>query len=382
MNKNSISGQDISLSLLKNLNPDQQCDIQISRALNDPEWDSFLASTSGGHHVQSSMWAQVKAKINWKVSRIVVKEQGQIIGGAQLLIRKLAPLTSVVYLSKGPVLGFSSLPLFERIVRQVIEIAQKNNALLLAVQPPGNRQDVASQLLQMGFESSQLELAPVASIRLDLCPSLDQIVANMKRQTRQNIRRGVRSGLVVRDGIESDLDTFYEFHRATSRRQGFEPYAKEYYAEMWRIFEPHGYIHLFVAEYESKPITGLLVIPFGDTVIAKILGWSGDHPDLRPNDAVFWNAIQWSKLNDYRYFDFEGIDQSGARAILAGEALPAELQHSPDFLKLGYGGQVVLYPPAFEMIRNPLARWVYKKISPTVGGESWGSRIFDILRKR
>lgn len=357
-------------------------EFQITESLNDPEWDAFLVNTPGGHHVQSSLWAQIKAGTSWKVTRIVAKKQGQIVGGAQLLIRKMGPLFSIVYLSKGPVVGIPNLSLIDAIIHRAIRVAKMNHALLFAVQPPSNGSEIAKQLPQLGFETSQLELAPIASLLLDLSPSLDQLVADMKRQTRQNIRRGEKDGLIVRDGTEADLDEFYEFHRATSQRQGFDPYAKEYYVQMWHLFEPRRYIKLLIAEYEGKPITGLLLIPFGDTVIAKILGWSGEYPDLRPNDAVFWNAIKWSKSNGYRYFDFEGIDKKGAQAILNGESLPDELRHSPDFFKLGYGGKVILYPQAFEVIWNPVARWAYKKMSPTVGGGSWGSRIMDKLRKR
>ncbi len=357
-------------------------EFQVSQALEDSEWDAFLARTPGGHHVQSSMWARVKAGTRWDTIRLVARQEGQIIGGAQLLIRHMAPLASIVYLSKGPATGVPDLSLTEAIVHKSIEIAKQKKALLFAIQPPNNGIELGANLPQWGFEACDLELAPVASLVLDLSPSLDQLLANMKRQTRQNIRRGEQGGLIVRDGSEVDFDEFYEFHRATSQRQGFEPYAKAYYLDMWRAFRPGGLIKLFIAEIEGKRVTGLLLIPFGDTVIAKILGWSGEHPELRPNDAVFWHAIKWSKESGFQYFDFEGIDKKGAQAVLAGESLPAELQHSPDFFKMGYGGQVVLYPPAFEMIPNPIARRIYKAMSPTVGGETWGSRLMDRLRKR
>jgi lipid II:glycine glycyltransferase (peptidoglycan interpeptide bridge formation enzyme) len=136
-----------------------------------------------------------------------------------------------------------------------------------------------------------------------------------------------------------------------------------------------------MAEFNQVPISSLLVIPFGNTVIAKILGWSGEYSNLRPNDAIFWCAIRWSKLHGYRYFDLEGIDIGGAKAILAGNSLPEFLQHSPDFLKLGFGGQVVLYPPAYDMVYNPVFRWIYHKASPKVGGHSIPSQVMDRLRK-
>jgi lipid II:glycine glycyltransferase (peptidoglycan interpeptide bridge formation enzyme) len=356
-------------------------DIHVSEMMIDPVWDSFLANTPGGHHVQSSLWARVKALNHWKVSRIIARAGEEIVGGAQLLIRPLPLQNSVVYVSKGPIVFEQNIELIRKILQKVISVARKFRVQLLALQPPGNSMKIDVLLSQLGFSPSALELAPVASLLLDLSIPIDQILKNMKRQTRQNIRRGEGAGLTVRMADEKDLDIFYEFHKLTGQRQGFNPYPKEYYLHMWRTFAPQGFIRLLMAEYDGSPISGLLLITFGDTVIAKILGWSGRHPDLRPNDALFWNAIQWSKLQGFHYFDFEGINVNGAKTILAGQSLPSELQHSPDFLKLGYGGQVVLYPAAFEMLPNPLVNWVYKKASPTIEGDSFVSHLVDRLRK-
>ncbi len=354
--------------------------LQVSSNLEDSEWDSFLKQ-NGGHHVQSSMWAQVKSLNHWKPIRIIARAGERIIGGAQILHKSFTIFAGLAYLTKGPVVVGNDIELAQTLLARATQICSQRHVLLFAIQPANDGYALASRLTQCGFEPSALELAPVASLVLDLTPPLETILADMKRQTRQNIRRGEQAGINVREGGANDLDAFYEFHAATSKRQGFPPYTKQYYERMREVFEPRGHFKLFMAEWNREKISSLLVIPFGDMVIAKILGWSGAHPDLRPNDSLFWHVIQWSKANGYRTFDFEGIDVNGAQAMLAGLPLPESLQHSPDFFKLGYGGQVTLFPAAFEMIPNPLIQWAYKKVSPTVGGTSTASRIMDRLRK-
>jgi vancomycin resistance protein VanK len=186
----------------------------------------------------------------------------------------------------------------------------------------------------------------------------------------------------VREGNAADLDVFYRLHIVTAHRQRFTPYPLKYFRKLWDVFEPHHHIGLFLAEHHGVPISALLIIPFGNTVIAKILGWSGEYSQLKPNDAVFWHAIRWSKLHGFQYFDFEGVELQAAKAILAGGSLPESLQHSPDFLKMGFGGRVVLYPLAYDTVHNRVFRWIYKKASPKVGGRSAPSQLMDRLRKR
>jgi lipid II:glycine glycyltransferase (peptidoglycan interpeptide bridge formation enzyme) len=311
----------------------------------------------------------------------MTESDGCIVAGAQLLIRSFTPLFQVAYLTKGPVLSNDDPALAEEIIRYAIQVNRENHAQILVIQPPNTDTITSSVLSKYGFCSSSLELAPVASIVIDLAPNESELLGKMRRQTRQNIQRSEREGITVRDGSVDDLNTFYRLHIASSRRQKFPVYPLKYFQKLWDVFQPHGFLRIFIAEYNHVPVSTLLTIPFGNTVIAKFLGWSGEYPQFRPNDAVFWHAICWSKRNGYRYFDFDGINVEGAKAILADESLPESLKHSPDFLKLGFGGRVVLYPPAYDTVYNPILHWIYKKASPEVGGRSIPSQVMDRLRK-
>ena len=62
---------------------------RVSYESDDPAWDAFLAATPGGDHLQTSLWAQVKAPFGWRAARVVVTRDDRIVGGVQLLIRPL-----------------------------------------------------------------------------------------------------------------------------------------------------------------------------------------------------------------------------------------------------------------------------------------------------
>ncbi|MBM3134396.1 MAG: peptidoglycan bridge formation glycyltransferase FemA/FemB family protein [Chloroflexi bacterium] len=357
-------------------------EVKTSDEIQDHEWDAFVARVPGGHHVQTSLWGQVKALLGWRVARVVVTRQGRIMAGAQLLIRPAPLVGAVAYLTKGPVCLAEDVGLAELVLDEICRLSRAHHVQLLAIQPPNNGQAMISLLSPRGFRPSSLELAPTATILIDVTPDLDDILAQMKRQTRQNIHRSERQGISVHEGTERDLDTFYDLYVATSQRQEFSVHPAEYYIRMWQVFAPHGYIKLLLAKHGAEAVSALLIMPFGNTVIAKRLGWSGHYADRRPNEAVFWSAIQWAKSQGYSFFDFEGIDPMRARAVLRGESLPESFHHSPDFFKLGFGGQVVLYPEAYDQVYNPILRWAHRKAAPRIGGKSVASRLMDSLRKR
>jgi lipid II:glycine glycyltransferase (peptidoglycan interpeptide bridge formation enzyme) len=356
--------------------------IRVSQQADDPEWDSFLANCPSGQHVQTSLWSQVKSTLGYRPLRLVGHKQGRIVAGGQILVRQLFPFAAIAYMTKGPVFLQDDLPLKEVFLNKLKEVVGPYHIRLLAVQPATESKEFASLLARNGFQPGWLELAPTATILLDLNPQLEQILAKMKRQTRQNIRRSEREGITIREGTQSDLPAFYRLHLATSQRQKFTPYSERYFTCMWQILAPHGYIHMIIAEFGGEPVSALLLVPFGDAVVAKILGWSGRHAERRPNDAVFWASIQWAKTHGYRCFDFEGIDRRGAEIMVNGQPLPEELQHTPDFFKLGYGGQVALLPKSFDLITNPLLRWPYRKVFGKTDRGIAANKLIDRIRRR
>jgi hypothetical protein len=66
-----------------------------SRAFEDQEWDSFLVETPGGHHVQTSLWAQVKATVGMQAIRVLATGDGHLVGGGQVLMSRV-PIIGVV----------------------------------------------------------------------------------------------------------------------------------------------------------------------------------------------------------------------------------------------------------------------------------------------
>ncbi len=355
-------------------------EIRVSQDCEDPIWDTFLARAPGGHHVQSSLWAQVKAVLGWRTARIVVMHGKEIAAGAQILMRSLPLVGTIGYVPKGPLLASDDPVLVQLVLDELRQIAKSHRIQFLAVQPPNNGEAFTRQLPDQGFQPASIELVPTATVLIELEKDLDTILADMSRKTRYNVRVGERKGITVREGTESDLSTYYRMVIETSQRQGFSPYPEEYFREMWRVLSPHGYIRLFLAEYESEVVSAQLAIPFGDTMINKLSVWSGRHGNRRPNEALQWAAIQWAKSNGYRYYDFEGIKTEAARAELRNEPLSDAFKQTVTSFKLGFGGEVTLFPGAYTYIYNPVLRSGFDAIFPTIANSQAVKTMLHRLR--
>lgn len=356
--------------------------VHVSHEPEASEWDSFLAATHGGHHVQTSLWAQVKAIQGWHPVRVMVRQREHIVAGAQILIRPLPLVGAIGYISKGPLIAVDDPLLAQLMIDELLKVAKAQRIQYLIVQPPDNGTTLAQQLHASGFRSSSHNIAPVATVLLDLSQDLEEILAQMKIKTRQNIRRGQRQGMIVREGTERDLSTYYRLLVATGQRQNFSVYPEEYFLRMWRVLRPHGYLQMFVAEYEGEVVSAQLVVPFGDTVINKLSVWSGRHGNRRPNELLQWTTIVWAKTQGYRYYDFEGISPKAASAVLQGRPLPDSMAQTVTSFKLGFGGQVVVYPGAYDYVCNPVLRWAYTTLFPNRTNASAVKKLRKRFRMR
>jgi peptidoglycan pentaglycine glycine transferase (the first glycine) len=219
-------------------------EVNISTSSEDIMWDKFVTDCPGGHHVQTSLWSQVKAILGWDVIRITLTDKDEIVAGAQMLTNYFPILGKAGYITKGPLCRDQNPELVNSIIDQVISLCKVNHLRFLAVQAPNKGSYIETLLAMRKFRESKLELAPRASILLDLTKGEDGILSEVKRQTRQNIRRSIREGIHIREGSKSDIETFYDLHLLTSKRQNFLPYPKKYFERMWEILSPGNHIQL------------------------------------------------------------------------------------------------------------------------------------------
>jgi peptidoglycan pentaglycine glycine transferase (the first glycine) len=348
-------------------------DLRVSSALRDPDWDRFLSAAPGGHHLQSSYWGAVKAVLGWRVVRVLAVRDGRLCGGAQLLLRRLPAVGSIGYVALGPVLDRADPVLRERMIDGVLTAARDDRTLLLVVQPPAGLEQTAADLLTRGFGRAGywVEPYPTTTVVSDLSGTEESLLAAMKPKTRYNIRLAQRRGVRVREGDDRDVATFHGLLTMTGQRQGFAVPSREYFAALMRIMAPDGHAKLFVAESDGRPLSAALVIPFGRTVSYKRGAWSGADGHLHPNELLHWTAMRWAKHNGYRYYDFEGIDPPATSAA-----------RSVSEFKLGFGGEVVRSPGAYERIANPALRGGYRLLAPVLLESAAVRRVLDAVRTR
>ena len=142
----------------------------------DDEWDDFLNWCPGGHHLQSSLWAQVKRRQRWRAVRVRATKGNDIVGGAQMLYRPLGFSGALCFVPKGPIIATRHQDAAPALIDYLLERARSLRIKQIYMEPPLCMSWLEPKLKESGFAPSPLRLSAKTTTVVDLnsrrrCPS-------------------------------------------------------------------------------------------------------------------------------------------------------------------------------------------------------------------
>lgn len=262
-------------------------------------------------------------------------------GHAQMLVR-CARRGRYLEIPCGPLLDWSDRKLVEEAFQRIRELARREHCGFVRVRPQLAKNAENLQILtDLGLKKAPMHLAAEHTVMIDLTKSTEQLLADMRRQTRYDVRRSAKQGIKV--DVNRGEAIFREFHAAqvkTARRQGFIPPSLETLLAARRAFGDN--IAIYTARTaENEPIAYGMIIHVGE---------EGDYYEAASTDlnrrlpgayALLWQAMQGLKKAGIKRFNLWGI---------APEGQPHHRYAGVTTFKTGFGGKIVEFVPAHDLV--------------------------------
>jgi peptidoglycan pentaglycine glycine transferase (the first glycine) len=370
------------------------------------EWNELIASLPISHLLQTWEWSQVKAKYGWQAMPFVWYEResknGQVVSvdnhqfkAAAMVLKRSFPIGGfakrmcVLYIPKGPLMDWNDTALRKRVLEDLQEYAKHEGAIFVKADPdvalgtgiPGADaaveyaagSAVKSELMQRGWIFSHDQIQFRNTVLIDLKPSEDELLAQMKQKTRYNLRLAQKKGVTVRPGKVEDLPLLYHMYAETSVRDGFLIRGEDYYQTVWRTFDSPAFVthssmmpfhEALVAEFDNQPVAAISVFYFAGQAI-YLFGMSRDqHREKMPNHLLQWEGMRRAKALGCKIYNLWGA--------------PNEFDESDGLwgvfrFKQGLGGYVLRTIGAWDFIPSP---WLYRLYTQTL------PRVMDVMRRR
>ena len=241
----------------------------------------------------------------------------------------------------GPLVDWGDKETVGAVFSKIAEIGKREKCVFVRVRPQLTASAEHLKLLEeLGLKKSPMHLAAEHTVMIDLSSSEEGLLAKMRRQTRYEVRRAEKLGIVVEKGNSEEL--FREFHEVqmrTAKRQGFVPPDLATLMAERAAFGEN--IQIYVARTEGEAIAYGLIIRGGK---------EGDYYEAASTDlnrklpgayALLWQAMKDLKKDGYERFNLWGIAPAGQ---------PNHRYAGVTTFKTGFGGDIVEFVPAHDLV--------------------------------
>lgn len=278
----------------------------LIRPLDNKERATYNAVVK--HPLQTWEWGDFRRKTGVEVERFGIFDGNKMTGGIQVTFHPIPRLPYTVgYFPKGAMPDQDQLHALK-------DLAMRKKALFIKLEP-----NVASAVgAPSGHESIRKFLQEHDAIPgrplftkytfiLDLTPTEETLMVNMKPKTRYNVHLAERRGVeIVQDDSDAALDEYLRILKETTTRQAFYAHGPEYFKTMWETLKPTGMMHIFRATFEGKTLVSWIVFVHNNVLYYPYGASSNENREVMASNLMMWRVIQFGKKLGCTSFDMWG----------------------------------------------------------------------------
>ncbi len=312
-------------------------------------WQKIVKNFPEANFLQSPEYGRMNELLGEKV--ITADLQGKNGGfGHALMIVRDAKRGRYLEIPCGPLINWEDAKVRTEVMRKIHETARAEKCVFVRIRPQLIATEKNTRILtDLGLRKAPMHLAAEHTVIIDLTPTEEKLLANMRRQTRYEVRRAKKLGITVsRDNSEAIFREFHQVQAETAKRQGFVPPSLEVLLAEREAFGEN--IWIYVAKTaEGEPVAYGLIIKNGR---------EGDYYEAASTDlnrklpgayALLWQAMRDLKKDSVERFNLWGI---------APKNQPNHRYAGVTTFKTGFGGEMIEYVAAHDLV---ISRFGYLK---------------------
>jgi lipid II:glycine glycyltransferase (peptidoglycan interpeptide bridge formation enzyme) len=341
----------------------------IKEIKNKNVWEDFLLGREEKTFLQSWNWGEfqkmmVSASVG-KIWRLGIYDNSKLVSVALIVKTKakrgtflLVPHAPSVAKEDGPKVKYEAL---KTLLEELKKIAKKENCSFIRVSPIWERNEENSQIFKkLGFRKAPIHTHPEATWKLDISPSEEELLSQMRKTTRYLIRQAQKN-----DDIEisqsskiEDIKIFNKLYQEVVKTQHFIPFSLDYLKNEFSAFKSDEQISLFFGRYQGEIIASAFVLFWSKIGFYHHAALSSKERKIPIAYLLQWEAIKEAKRRGCKLYDFWGY--------VNPKKYPKHPWAGPTLFKMGFGGSPHFYVKTRDL---PLSL------------KYWPTYLFEKIRK-
>ncbi len=319
--------------------------IQIKTIESKTQWEDFALSQPQVNFLSSYNWGEFNSNMGKKIYRLGIFDN-QTLVGVCLVVKETAKRGNYLTIAGGPIINWQDSS-FTTLVAHLKKIAKRENCWFIRIRPqilnnPQNQRLFKSH----GFMHSPMHLSADLTLQLDTTQPSEQILAQMRKNTRYEIKKSQKLGIQVKKSTDpKDIKEFNNHQQALAKKHHFVPFSEKFLTTQFQSFVQDDQVILFHSYLENKLLASAFVIYYGQEAVYHYGISTPDNHHLPGAYATLWAAILEAQERHYTRFNFWGI---------APADQPNHRFWGVRVFKTGFGGEEVAYLPSQDLPTSPL----------------------------
>lgn len=307
-------------------------------------WEEFLSQHPEANFLQSWNWGQFHETLNHKIYRSGFLEEDTLVG-VMLSVVENAKRGKYLTVPGGPIIDWKNKKLVTQFTEEIKKIAKEEGCVFIRVRPQLKSDDFSKNLFkELGFKNAPMHLHAELTSQLDINPTEEELLANMRKATRYEIKKAKNLGIKIETTSDTKtIQEFYDLQLQTAKRQKFVPFSFKFLSEQFKIFLENNQAILYSAKFENKLLAQAFIIFYGAEAAYHYGASTGDGRKYPGAYLIQWEAIKEAKRRGMTRYNFWGVSPEGDNDHrFSGLSL----------FKRGFGGVDFEYLHAQDLIIN------------------------------
>lgn len=319
---------------------EEEDNINISEIRNVNEWENFNLQNPYPSYFQSWYWGEALRNAGYRIIRLGVFRQNKLISIAQVVVI-YATRGNFYHIRQGPVFTRFNFGILNKFIKYLKKRSKKDKVSFIRISPLL----VFDQKIEEAFKKEEFILSPlhlqdgVNRWVLDLSPSVNQLLSDMRKTTRYLIKKGEKEGIQVKKEIYN-LTSFKQFmmlYQDTADAKNFV--AHSMIQEEMDAFTKYSKAFLYTSYLNKKPLASAIIIYYGNEAIYRHGATSKDGRKTPASYLLQWQALQDAKGAGLTLYNFWGIADSDS---------PKHPWFGLSQFKKGFGGRNIEFIRPFD----------------------------------
>lgn len=320
------------------------------------QWETSLESYPEHNFLQSWAWGEFHQKLGHPVYRVISEKW--------MFQAVVEPAKRARYLTipGGPLVQDWNKDTLTTVVSSMKDIAKKERCAFIRIRPQVfDTLENRLVIQKLGFRSAPMHLHAELTRVLNVTKSDEQLLSEMRKGTRYEIRKAQKMNIrVAQSADEALIDDFIRLQSETAKREQFVPFSRQFILEQFREFKKDRAVQWFYINsravipgedpesieknlYRSRIRSGMTnrVISIAFVIFYNseaIYHYAASSQKAREIPAAY--ALQWAIIHEARR---RGCTAYNLWGDVANSQLSSHRFAGPSLFKRGFGGQQIAY---------------------------------------